>query len=111
MEETGFQSAIVRRIGGKWVVGTKVLAMNVSGKITMKLALLNTSGVRTSSPISAITHEIEKANRSSSAYPPRASSNDEWMRQPTNNPVSDMTMTEMTFRPTSATVRPTSTAD
>ena len=32
--------------------------MNVTGKMTMKLALLTISGVRTSRPTAAITHEI-----------------------------------------------------
>ena len=55
--ETGFQSAMTRSTVGKPWVGTKVLAMNVIGKITMKLTLLNTSGLRTSRPTSAMTHE------------------------------------------------------
>ena len=56
--ETGFHSANVRSTGGKLSSGTKVLATNVSGKITMKLALLTTSGVRTSSPTTAISQLI-----------------------------------------------------
>ena len=54
----GFHSATTLSTGGKLSIGTNVFAMNVSGKITMKLALLTTSGVRTMSPTSAITHEI-----------------------------------------------------
>ena len=56
--EIGFQSAIALSTGGKLLVGTKVFAMNVSGKITMKLALLTTSGVRTTSPTTAMIHDI-----------------------------------------------------
>ena len=58
-DETGFQLAKVFSSGGKLLVGTNVLAMNVSGKITMKLALLTISGVRTSQARrSAITQEM-----------------------------------------------------
>ena len=56
--DTGFQSAITLSTDGKLFVGTKVLAMNVSGKITMKLALFTISGVRTSRPTSAMTQEM-----------------------------------------------------
>jgi hypothetical protein len=56
--DTGFQFAKVFNGSGKLLVGTKVLAMNVSGKITMNAALFTISGVRTSRPTSAITHEM-----------------------------------------------------
>jgi hypothetical protein len=56
--ETGFHSAKTLSTGRKVSSGTKVLAMKVSGRMTMKLALLTTSGVRTSSPTIAISHEI-----------------------------------------------------
>ena len=39
-------------------MGTKVLAMKVSGKITMNDALLTTSGLGTISPTKAMTHDI-----------------------------------------------------
>lgn len=58
IDEMGFQSAIALSTVGKLFVGTNVFAMNVSGKITMKLALFTTSRVRTSSPTTAITHDI-----------------------------------------------------
>ena len=53
--ETGFQPAKVRSTDGRFSLGTKVLAMKVSGKITMKDALPTTSGVRTLSPTHAMT--------------------------------------------------------
>ena len=64
--DTGFQLAMVLSTAGKLLVGTNVLAMKVSGKMTMKLALLNTSGVRTSIPMIAISQDIANANSSSS---------------------------------------------
>src|SRR3954471_5775848 len=85
--ETGFQSAIALSTGGKLLVGTNVFAMNVSGEITTKLALLTTSGVRTSSPTRAITQEMAKANSSRSRKAASASPADEWIRQPTTSPV------------------------
>src|SRR6266516_24374 len=54
--DTGFHSAITVSGPGSWRSLTKVLAMNVSGNTAMKLALLNTSGLRTSRPIDAIIH-------------------------------------------------------
>ena len=45
-----------RRAGCR--AGTNVLATNVSGKMTMNAALLTTSGLGTSIPIHAMTHEI-----------------------------------------------------
>ena len=56
--ETGFQAASVCRTGGSVSSGTKVLATNVSGKITMNAALLTTSGLGTSMPIHAMIQEI-----------------------------------------------------
>lgn len=56
--ETGFHSAKVRSGPGSVSSGTNVLATNVSGKITTNEALLTTSGLGTSSPIHANTHEI-----------------------------------------------------
>ena len=55
--DTGFQLAKVRSGSGRVLDGTNVLAMNVTGKITMNAALLTISGVRTSSPTHAITQE------------------------------------------------------
>src|SRR3954451_24259231 len=81
--DTGFHSANVCSTEGRLSSGTNAFERNVSGKITMKLALFTTSGVRTSNPTSAITHEIEKANRSRSRKPPAASSAEVLMRQPT----------------------------
>src|SRR3954451_10544614 len=109
--ETGFQSAMVFSNGGKLLVGTNVLATNVSGKITMKLALLTTSGVRTISPTVAITQLNAYANSSSRRNPRAASGPEEWIRQPTTRPVTTMTTIEIALSPTSAAVRPTSTAD
>ena len=48
--ETGFHPARVFSAPGRFSEGTKVLAMKVTGKITMNEALLTTSGVRTSRP-------------------------------------------------------------
>jgi hypothetical protein len=109
--DTGFQSAITLSTVGKLLVGTNVFAMNVNGKITMKLALLTTSGVRTISPTRAITQENAKANSSSSTKPASASPTEEWIRQPTTSPVTAITTMVITLRPRSATVRPISTAD
>src|SRR3546814_21169820 len=49
-DETGFQSANVFSTVGRLSAGTNVLATNVSGKITMKLALFTTAGDGTISP-------------------------------------------------------------
>ena len=108
--ETGFQSAKTRSGVGKFCVGTKVLAMKVSGKITMNEALLTTSGVRTSSPTGAISHEIANANASSTSTPSRNSQGVVCGRQPTARPVSSMTTIETMLSSWSATVRPISTA-
>ena len=56
-DETGFQLAIHFRPAGKLLVGTKVLAMKVSGKITTNEALLTTSTLGTISPTKAMIHE------------------------------------------------------
>ncbi len=56
--EIGFHSAKVRSGPGSVSSGTKVLATNVSGKITMNEALLTTSGVGTSIPIQAMIQEM-----------------------------------------------------
>ena len=56
-EETGFHSANVLSGPGRVAIGTNVLATNVSGKITMKAALLTTSGLGASSPIMAMIQE------------------------------------------------------
>src|SRR3546814_4224 len=85
--------------------------MNDSGKMTMKLALLNTSGVRIQSPTTAMTHDNAYAKNRSSAYPATASRKLEWMRHPTRRPVNDMTTKLMTLINTSLDVRPVSTAD
>jgi len=53
----GFNSANVPNTAGRFSVGTKVLAMKVTGKITMKLALLITSTLGTSKPTKAMVHE------------------------------------------------------
>jgi hypothetical protein len=63
--DTGFHSAKVFSTPGKVLDGTKVLAMKVSGKSTMKVALFTTSGDGTSSPRHAITHENEYEKKSS----------------------------------------------
>lgn len=55
--ETGFHSAKALSGPGSDASGTNVGAMNVSGKITMKLALLTTSGLGASSPTYAMTQE------------------------------------------------------
>src|SRR6478735_470398 len=55
--DTGFHSAITLSGPGKLCSLTNVLAMNVNGNTAMKLALLNTSGLRTHRPIAAIIHE------------------------------------------------------
>ena len=52
---------------GRLSDGTKVFAMNVSGKSTMNVALFTTSGEGTSSPRHAITHENEYEKKRSSA--------------------------------------------
>src|SRR3954451_6538709 len=109
--DTGFQSAMAFSTVGKLLVGTNVLATNVSGKITMKLALLTTSGVRTINPTVAITQLNAYANSSRRRNPRSASGTEEWIRQPTTRPVMTMTTIEMQLRPTSAVVRPTSTAE
>src|SRR5690606_15924527 len=57
--ETGFHSAKTFSTVGRFSIGTKVLARKVSGNITMKLALLNTSGERTSRPTTAMIHDSE----------------------------------------------------
>ena len=49
--DTGFHSAKARSAPGRFSDGTKVLAMNVSGKMTMNEALLITSTLGTSSPM------------------------------------------------------------
>ena len=69
----GFHAANVFSAPGRLLIGTKVFAMNVIGKITMNDALLTTSGLGTISPTNAITHEIAYANSSSSRKPPAAS--------------------------------------
>src|SRR6478735_8329886 len=71
--ETGFQAAKACSTGGSVANGTNVFATNVSGKITMKAALLTTSGLGTSIPIHAMIQEIAYAKPSSSANPPTAS--------------------------------------
>ena len=57
-DETGFHSAKVCSGPGRVSSGTNVLAMNVSGKITMNDALLTTSGEGTSIPIQAMIQEM-----------------------------------------------------
>src|SRR3954453_21205909 len=89
--ETGFHSANVRSTGGSPSSGTNVLATDVSGKITMQLALLTTSGVRTVSPTIPISHDMAEANTSSPAKPAGAAPTDVWIRQPTARPVSAIT--------------------
>src|ERR1700722_19843248 len=74
--DTGFQFATHLRTAGNLFVGTKVFAMNVNGKITTNDALFNTSTLGTITPTKAMIHEIAYANRSSSRYPPIASSTD-----------------------------------
>ena len=63
--DTGFHSAMGFKMPGKLSDGTKVLAIKVSGKSTMNVALLTTSGVGTSNPRQAITHENEYEKKSS----------------------------------------------
>ena len=78
----------------------------------MKLALLTTSGVRTSSPTCAISqrHRVgEHRAAAGSRRAPRAT--EVWIRQPTISPVTAMTTIEIALSPRSATVRPTSTAE
>src|SRR5215204_4825977 len=55
--EMGFHSANTRSGPGSVPASTNVLAMKVSGKTTMKLALLNTSGLRTARPTTAIAQD------------------------------------------------------
>jgi len=55
--EIGFHSANTCNGAGNVLSGTNVLAMKVSGKITMKAALLTTSGLGTSIPIQAMIQE------------------------------------------------------
>ena len=90
--DTGFHSAMGLSIPGKLSDGTNVFAINVSGKSTMKVALLTTSGEGTSSPRHAITHENEYEKKSNKAYATTASRNDPRMRQPTAKPANDMMM-------------------
>ncbi|CAM4095359.1 hypothetical protein KIPE111705_40190 [Kibdelosporangium persicum] len=111
MAETGFHSAITFKGPGRLFDGTKVLAMNVNGKITMKLALLNTSGLRIHRPITAIIHDSAYAKSSSKAKPANASGKDVCTRQPTSRPVTDMTTRLITLFTTSLVVRPINTAD
>ena len=63
--DTGFHSAMGFKMPGKLSDGTNVLAIKVSGKSTMNVALLTTSGVGTSNPRQAITHENEYEKKSS----------------------------------------------
>jgi hypothetical protein len=63
--DTGFHSAMGLRIPGKVSDGTKVLAIKVSGKSTINVALFTTSGVGTNNPRHAITHENEYEKKSS----------------------------------------------
>src|SRR5688572_9953942 len=95
--DTGFHSAIVLSGPGRPSDGTKVLAMNVIGKITMNEALLTTSGAGAISPTYAITQLMAYANSSNSRKPPSASSTEVRTRQPTTSPVSDMTVMTMTL--------------
>jgi hypothetical protein len=55
--EMGFHSAIVRSTPGKLSDGTNVFAMKVNGNKMTNDALFTTSGVGTSNPTQAITHE------------------------------------------------------
>ena len=90
--DIGFHSAMVRNTPGRLLDGTKVLAINVNGNSTMKVALLTTSGEGTISPRHAMTHENEYEKKSNKAYATTASRNEPRMRQPTANPANDMMM-------------------
>ena len=64
---TGFHSAMVCSIPGIVSVGTKVLAMKVSGKSTPKAMPCTPSGVRTRLPRSTPTQIMANANATSRA--------------------------------------------
>src|SRR3954470_16924368 len=90
-DETGFQLATNFSGAGNLSVGTKVLAMKVSGKITTNEALFTTSTLGTMSPTQAMIQETAEAKTSSSRKPPMASPTELRIRQPTSRPVTDIT--------------------
>jgi len=55
--DTGFQLAMARSGPGNPLVGTKVLATKVNGKMTMNDACCTTSGLGTSRPTQAMIHD------------------------------------------------------
>ena len=57
-EETGFQSAKVRRGPGRKSLRTNVFAMKVNGKMNMNEALLTTSTLPTFNPTKARIQDI-----------------------------------------------------
>src|SRR5215210_1371540 len=89
--DTGFHSEKVWSTPGRLWTWTKVLAMNVNGKMTMNEALFTTSTFPTFKPTNAMIQENAYAKTSSRRYPPIASTAFVWIRQPTTKPARDMT--------------------
>src|SRR3970282_423490 len=84
--ETGFHSATALSTVGRLLDGTKGLAMNVSGKITMNDALLITSGLGTMRPTRAMIQDLAYADNSRKPNATRASIMPLWIRHPTIRP-------------------------
>src|SRR5690348_11140605 len=110
MMVNGFTSANPRSTSGIDATGTNAEEMNVSGNTAMNASELAASGVETSIPMNAKTHENAYPNRSSSPKPATPSATLVWKENPISSPVMTRIVAERALVTTSASVRPASTA-